>query len=257
MSWQIFVHSVRQVFGNLEGALRVSAVLTLVQIVIALTIGRAFVLDPTGLQARLAAGDMNWPGYLLTMVLLVFTSLWIAVGWHRYILTNERPSFVPKLYLDRVLGYFGKSILIGLIVVPVALVLGLIVGLALGPLLVGPAGGRSFLAMIVVGLLVYIPVGVIVMRLSTALPGVALQPGVPLMEGWNATTGQSATILGVVVLSVACIGLIGYVSFALFTNPMSIPALVWHFLTQWVMVMVSVSILTTLYGHYIEKRPLV
>jgi hypothetical protein len=32
--------------------------------------------------------------------------------------------------------------------------------------------------------------------------------------------------------------------------------LVWDFVFGWVQLMVGVSILTTLYGHYIEKRPL-
>ena len=33
--------------------------------------------------------------------------------------------------------------------------------------------------------------------------------------------------------------------------------ILWQFVTGWLVMMVSVSILTTLYGHYIEGRPLV
>lgn len=257
MSWQIFIHSVRQVFGNLEGALRVSAALTIVQIVITLTIGRALLGDQADMQARMMAGDFNWAGYAASLLLLLFTSLWIAVGWHRYILTNETPQILPKLHLDRVMGYFGKSLLIGLIIVPVAMIAGVIVGLAVFPLFGDELMTRPFLIGIIFGLLVYIPIGVIMMRLSTMLPGVALQAGVPVMAGWEATRGQTGTIFVVVVLTVVASLVLSAPSFGLLGSPTSVVALVWRFVSQWVMVMVGVSILTTLYGHYIEKRPLV
>jgi hypothetical protein len=36
-----------------------------------------------------------------------------------------------------------------------------------------------------------------------------------------------------------------------------ITAILWQLVTNWLVTMVGVSILTTLYGHYIEQRPLV
>ena len=261
MSWQIFVHSVRQVFGNLNGALRVSAVLFaaqifVAQIVVTLAIGKFLLLDQALLQTQMLEGNFNRPIYLTAMVLLILLGVWIAVGWHRYVLTNEQPSFVPKLHLDRVMGYFGKSILIGLLVLPVAMLAGLIVGFALVPMFGGLISTQPLVFGLAVALLVYIPVGVVAMRLSAALPGVALQPGVSVFSGWRATTGHTGTILGVVVISIigtAALILPGPMLFA----PQSVPALIWQFATQWVMVMVGVSILTTLYGHYVEGRPLV
>jgi hypothetical protein len=256
MSWQIFVHSVRQVFGNLEGALRVSAVLTVLQILVTLTIGRPLLLDQTALQAQMQDGSFNWPMYLMTMVLLLLLGLWIAVGWHRYVLTNEVPGLVPRLHLDRVMGYFGKTILIGLLLLPVALFFGFLVGFAIAPIFREQIQAQPLLFGGAIGLLIYLPVGTIAMRLSAALPGVALEPGVSVFTGWRATEGQTLTILGVVLLSIIAALVLGLPNIFLFA-PGSLPSMIWHFLSQWVLVMVGVSILTTLYGHYVEKRPLV
>lgn len=256
MSWRIFVHSVRQVFGNLEGALRVSAVLTIVQIALTLTMGQALLMDQAQLQQGLQDGSIALGPYLATLAALVLIGLWIAVGWHRYVLTNEKPAFVPKLYLDRVLAYFGKSILIGLLVVPIALVLFFLVALAFGPMLLGPAQSQSLLVAAVFLLLVYLPVGTVAMRLSAALPGVAMGPGVSVFAGWRATAGQTWTVMGVVVLGLIGAQVLALPNMVLFSHG-SVPWLIWNFVSQWVTVMVGVSILTTLYGHYVEGRPLV
>ncbi len=187
---------------------------------------------------------------------MLLLGLWIAVGWHRYVLTNEQPALVPKLYLDRVMGYFGKSILIGLLVLPVVLFFGAIVGFIVGPLFANAIIAQPFFAGAVIGLLIYVPVGVVVMRLSAALPGVALEAGVSVFTGWRATVGQTGTIIGVVLLSVIAFLILSAPSFFLFA-PGSVAAIIWQFATQWVQVMVGVSILTTLYGHFVEGRPLV
>jgi hypothetical protein len=60
----------------------------------------------------------------------------------------------------------------------------------------------------------------------------------------------------VVLLSVIGAMLLGLPNMFLFA-PGSVPGLIWQVVTQWVTVMVGASILTTLYGHYVEGRPLV
>jgi hypothetical protein len=256
MSWRIFIHSVRQVFGNLEGALRVSAVLTVLQIVVTLTVGRALLLDQVELQRQMQQGNLNWPMYFMVLLLLVLAGMWIAVGWHRYVLTNEVPGIVPRLHLDRVMGYFGKTILIGLLLLPVALFFGFLVGFAIAPIFREQIQAQPLLFGGAIGLLIYLPVGIIAMRLSAALPGVALEPGVSVFSGWRATEGQTGTILGLVLLSIIAALVLGLPNIFFFA-PGSLPSMIWHFISQWVLVMVGVSILTTLYGHYVEGRPLV
>ena len=255
MSLRIFLHSLRQVFGNLGGALQVSGVLMLVLFAVSLTIGRPMLTDEEGLRQMMMQGNMPWGRVLLAGLISTFLWLWIVVGWHRYILLNERPQLVPALRFDRMLGYFGKSLLIGLILLPLALVLGFVGGGIASGMIQG--GGRVIPALLVMGLLVYIPLATVGMRLGTMLPGAALEAGVPVFSGWEATRGATLTILGVVALSVLGTSLLDFVGSKIFPNPFSVPALIFQLVKQWVVAMVGASILTTLYGHYIEKRPLV
>ncbi len=255
MSLRIFLHSFRQVFGNLPGALKVSGVLMLVQFVVLLTLGRSMPTDEAGMRQLMMEGRMPWGRMLFVGLVSTILWLWIVVGWHRYILRNEQPRLVPAFRLDRMLGYFGKSFLIGLILLPLALLLGFVGGgIASG---MAHDGGNVIPALAVMGLVVYIPLAVVGMRLGTMLPGAALEPGVPVFSGWDATRGATLTILGVVALSVGFALVLEFVGMRIFGDPVSVPALIYELVKQWVIALVGASILTTLYGHYIEKRPLV
>lgn len=255
MSLRIFLHSFRQVFGNLSGALQVSGVLMLVLFAVLLTLGGAMPTDEAGMRQLMMQGQMPWGRILLSSLLSIVIWLWVVVGWHRYILLNEQPRLVPALRFDRMLGYFGKSILIGLILLPLALILGFIGGGIASGMVQG--GGNVFPALVVMGLLVYVPLAVVGMRLGTMLPGAALEPGVPVFSGWEATRGATLTILGVVILSVFFTSALDFLGTRLFQDPTAVPAVIYELVKQWVVAMVGASILTTLYGHYIEKRPLV
>jgi hypothetical protein len=255
MSLRIFLHAFRQVFGNLSGALQVSGVLMLVQFAVLLTIGRTMLTDEAGMRQMMMQGQVPWGRMMLAGLISTLLWLWIVVGWHRYILLNERPKLVPAFRFDRMLGYFGKSLLIGLILLPLALILGFVGGGIAAGMVHGQ--GDVFPALIVMGLFVYVPLATVGMRLGTMLPGAALEPGVPVFSGWEATRGATFTILGIVVLSVLFALLLDFLGTRLFGNPVSIPALLYELVKQWIIAMVGASILTTLYGHYIEKRPLV
>lgn len=255
MSLRIFLHALRQVFGNLSGALQVSGVLMLVQFAVLLTLGRSMLADEAGMRQMMMQGQMPWGRIALAALISTVLWLWIVVGWHRYILLNERPRLVPAFRMDRMLGYFGKSLLIGLILLPLALILGFIGGGIASGMVHG--GGRVLPAMLVMGLLVYIPLATVAMRLGTMLPGAALEPGVPVLSGWDATRGATVTILGVVALSVFGAALLDFIGAQVFGNPVSVAALAYELVKQWIIAMVGASILTTLYGHYVEKRALV
>lgn len=257
MSLHIFLHSIRQVFGNLRGALQVSGVLMLVQFGVLLTSGQSLMMDEAAMRQMMTQGQMPWGQIILDLLaalISIILWLWVVVGWHRYILLNEKPKLVPVFRADRMLGYFGKSILIGLIMLPLALALGFVGGGITSGMVHG--GGNVFNALIVMALLVYVPLATVGMRLATMLPGAALEPGVPVFSGWEATRGATLTILSIVVLSVFLAAILELIGARLFSNPASVPALVYELVMQWVVAMVGASILTTLYGHYIEKRPL-
>lgn len=255
MSFRIFLHSFRQVFGNLSGALKVSGVLMLVQFAVFLTIGRSMPTDEAGMRQLMMQGEMPWGRIFLGGLVTTVLWLWIVVGWHRYILLNEQPRLVPAFRPDRMLGYFGKSLLVGLILLPLALIVGFVAGSIASGMVQG--GGNVIPALVAMGLIVYVPLAVVAMRLGTMLPGAALEPGVPVFSGWEATRGATFTILGVVVLTGGFALLLEFVGMRIFGEPVSGPALVYELVKQWIIALVGASILTTLYGHYIEKRPIV
>ncbi len=91
----IFRHSVRQVTGNLEGAIRVSGLLYAVQAVVGLIFGLG-VANSMGAGLGGMTGGMGL-GVLITLLVAIVTGLWIAVGWHRYVLlTKNQTCFLPS-----------------------------------------------------------------------------------------------------------------------------------------------------------------
>ena len=243
-AWNIITHSVWQVFGNFPAALRVSAILFLVQTLIA----TALIGDPTLLEAQIKAGTISYASLAIAFLVAIICGLWTAVSWHRYVLTNEQPGFLPRFHGDRMLGYFGKGILIALMVVVPIVALTIIAGIVLHaisytlvapflPIIVGVAGGYLFL------------------RCSTMLPGAALQGGVPVTLGWKATKGASGTFIALAVMLVVAQIVLAMIGAAV-TTALPIAALPMAVLTQWPVQMVGLSVLTTLYGHYIEHRAL-
>lgn len=248
--WHIFLHSLQQVMGNLAGAIRVSALPYLAQFVImGLLLGfgqNAF--DPEAMAADGGPTVGFAVNSLAVLVVAVFASLWIAVGWHRFVLLGEDTAgYVPNLKTDRLWAYFVRSLGIGLILIAAAIGLGMVGGLVSMPF--ASMGGMT-MVMIVMAVIVYIPLAILSFRLSGSLPAAALGNEVDFWAGWNATKDANMDMLVLAViavvanLAISLLGLIPVIGIAV------------QFLGGWLMIMIGASILTTLYGHYIEGRSL-
>lgn len=242
--YQIFLHSVKQVFGNFGAAVRVSGVLFLVQAIT--TLG----LDRYAMMARGQGGAAMPPGGLLLMLvliaLMVTTSLWIAVAWHRYILRVEEPSSIlPAFHGKRLLAYLGTSLLIGIILIIPMVVLGGLAGM------IAQAGTT---AAVLGSLLTLVLIILITLRLCPALPAAALGEPLGLRGAWAATQGATPDFL-VLALIAGVASLAIDLPIFLFMGAMPL-AMGWSVATLWIKTMVGASILTTIYGHYVERRPL-
>lgn len=250
---QILTHSIRQVIGNLDGAIKVSLVPYAIQALAGiLLLGGAMGMAQNGGPGAGMAG-MGFGWFLFIIVALV-TSMWIAVAWHRYILLNERPAgFVPPFNPDRILAYFLRSLGYVILMILVALVLGLVVGGLLAPLVVN---GRVGLFMILSALLIQLPIVILSFRLTAGLPGAALGQGSDFMAGWQATSGATMDIAVLAVIAVVANLILTLIDVYVFGG-LWILSLIWDLIVGWLVTMVGISILTTLYGHYVEKRPLV
>ena len=252
--WQIFRHSIRQVTGNFEAALRVSGVLYLAQYVVGFVLLGGMAISKSGpagmLENGLGAGFAL--GVIVAMVAAIVTGLWIAVGWHRFVLLGERASLVPVFRGDRMWAYFLYSLGYGLILILIGAIWGGIVGFVI----VGLLGNSVGLAVLLMGVLIYVPLLIIAFRLTAALPGVALGADISFLSGWNATRGRDVEIAGLGLIVVLIVVVLELVATLIFGNVMALMFL-WTFVMGWLQMIVGVSILTTLYGHYIEKRDLV
>jgi hypothetical protein len=245
----LFLHSVRLVLSDWRNALRISGVLYLIYAIPSLILTLMF---PPGRPAGdiSAAQALSFaPIGIILAILMFVVFVWLAVAWHRYILLDETPAGqLPAFDQSRILAYAGNSILLALILLVVAVVISMLLSplIFLGPLVVG----------IVLPIVVIAVALVIDYRLGLVLPARALAKPLTLREAWEATRGASSTILVLAIVSALAAVVIDIPAFILGTIPGigGILALLWTLVTGWLKVMVGVSILTTLYGYYVEKR---
>jgi hypothetical protein len=250
---QILVHSIRQVLGNLGPALRVSLVPNLIQFAAMLALGMSLMTSGDDLAARILDGSFSWLGFTAIVIVSLVCGVWIAVAWHRYVLLVEEPGFVPTFRGDRILAYFGNSVLIVLILIIPAMIAMFIVGLIARPLMLG---GVSPYVVTPIAVIVFLPIAVVGLRLGAALPGIALGAGTNLSAAWEATKGDAVTFGVLTVVWWLGTTLISWLILTVFgTVPLALMLV--QFLYTWAITMIGVSILTTLYGHCIERRALV
>ena len=262
ISWQIFSQSVLRVFNNLGPAIRVSLVPYLIAVVaIGVLIGSSVMAlmqagsDPAAMQAAFA-NNFPWLQFILCFVVGIVCFTWTAVAWHRYILLDETPGWLPPFKGGRIWAYILRTLLIALIMIPVALVSVIVLGLVGG--LIGGGIGQANQALgvgvaFVFVLVAYVIIIVVAYRLYASLPGAAIDNGAGIGDGWRATAGTWGTMLMLaiitLVISLVCSFVIGWV-----TGMAPIVGIVLQLVYSWIAALVGVSIVTTLYGYYVQKR---
>jgi hypothetical protein len=254
-AFDLLTHAVRQVFGNLGGVIRVTGLLYALQVAVML------ILAPTMMLGIRTMGGMALSGFV-AMIVSIILSLWMAVAWHRYILKSElNDSPLPAFRGDRMLSYFGFSLLVGLIIVPVALILMLVVFplllpdmSQLDPRTMGSAGFQLRIALI--SLAIYVPIGALLFRLSNVLPSAAIGGELGIGQAWQKTDGSTGTMFALAILVALGVFVIDLpVTLGLIQGYW--PVIIWLTVSNWVKWIVGISLLTTVYGHYVEGRPLV
>lgn len=241
--WRIFVHSVRMVVDNLGTALRLSLVLYLVQVAAQV---QAYMgpVDPAQLPDDMAPGLTQ----LVLTLLAAVASLWIAVGWHRFVLTGEPPAgLLPRWHGSAILSYLWRSIKIGLLIVLALMVAGLVVtlvALALGPQVAavfgfGLVGLGSFLFF----------------RMGLVLPAAALGQPLAVREAWRATKRDDGAVITLAFLVIGGSLLIELPAMIDGGSATTV-SLIYGVVVNWFATMIGISILTSLYGHFIEGRPI-
>ena len=247
----LFLHSLRQVFGNFDAAVRISIPAAVMMVVM-------YLMAPGLITAMVAPEQIltdqttNYRFIFFGVIALVVGILWTAVAWHRYILREETPGALPEFHGSAILSYLGWSVLIGIIMALFGMLMGGIIGILMGTI------GMSFQSIARwVPIFTVLPITYLAYRLSLVLPSRALGEGLRLEQSWQATESASGAIFGLSVIALVVALVADILLFSLFANLGTVPLLVAYLLYQWVYMMVGISILSTLYGVCVEKRELV
>jgi hypothetical protein len=245
----IFAHSVRLVLGDWRNALRLSGLLYLIYAVPTLLLRLSFPAPAeTATMADAAAALSAAPLAFVTSMLALVAFVWIAVAWHRYVLLDEAPAGqFPAFNGSRLFRYALYSLGIGILAVLVGAVVGAIAGVifSIVPVLLFIAALLSMAAALVV-----------FYRLAPVLPAVAVERPLTFGAAWDATKGASSAIIVLAIVSAVASFVIDVPAMVLNMGGSigSTLALLWTLGTDWLRMLVGVSILTTLYGHYVEGR---
>ncbi len=248
LGWKLFVRAVTLITDNLWPAFRVSL------LPYALAVGSGLWVALSFPEAAGAPLDVENPppaGYVLgsmaSLLVGIFASLWISVGWHRFALLGEEPEgWVPPLRGALLLGYFGRTLLTFFM----AFLAAATVVVMLVTLLV-PLFGQSIQALpAILGLFA---AAVVFYRIGVILPAGATGRAMRMNEALRATKGQAQTITILAILTIGTTLLLRLPLLLEDTNILL--STIYQFVTGWIGLILGVGTLTALYGHLVEGRP--
>lgn len=256
-AWMLFRHAVLMVARNWREALKISGVLYLVlalfDLTVSLTVSKQF--TDGGMGEGMENGEipisMLPVADILSMIVLVAAytviSLWIAVAWHRYVLLEEMPSgWLPKWHGSAV----GRYLMMSLMVMAIVLGAGMCVALSVTITAVFAPPIAVFF-----GLAGMLFVGALFYRLCPVLPAVAVGESLPLREAWHQTRGLFSSIILLVLLQFMLMLAI-QIPVVLIGSLIPFLGLLAQIAASWFLTLVTVSLLTTFYGHFVQERPL-
>jgi hypothetical protein len=263
MAFQIIRHAFRMIFGNFGQALRASigpyVVLIVGYLVVFALVGQS------GAFMQLASGVGTLPEGAIGAVILatiglipftLFVLAWIAVSWHRFILLEEYSGILPAVSGRPIWPYVGRSILYGLLIGLLAVPLAFLAEIITSPFLSSASPSGLPLPAVLMFVAVTAVLSFVWFRIGLALPSVAVGKPIAMGAAWSASREMSGTIFGVAVLLMVINGIA-----TLLVNQLNgispFIGVIVDLAVQWTILMLGVSILTTLYGHLIEKRPLI
>ena len=207
-----------------------------------------------GFEAEVGAPES---GFLITRILLValvwvFVTLWTAVAWHRFILLTESPSgFVPQIRIKNMFGYFLRVALIVIsLVIPVVLV-----GYFMVSFLGGLVHDGQFLAAAIISGGISIVFTTVFYMMSPILPAIAIGEDLDLSDAMGAVADDFRAVLTSVFLLVVVTALLQEAS-VLMSSVVPMLGAVFEVLVNVAYGLITISLMTTIYGHCIQGRDL-
>jgi hypothetical protein len=214
-----------------------------------------------GLAGLFALGTSSMSPFFLAFLVLALVSLVafasIAVNWHRYILLDEMPKGREVFRLDdKTWRYFGNLLLILLILVGACL-------LVMLPLSILAASTNAAEFSVVLIALIILPIaGILSLRLSVKLPAIALgRRDFLLKDAWSVTQANILPLFFIALFQI--VFFFGFVLVMLllqYTIGTASPAIwdivgtVLQMAVNWIFTIFGITILTSLYGFFVENR---
>jgi len=249
-------HAIRSVRNNIIYAFRISW--PWYAILIPISLGASYLIDNLtgGDPEKVFTAPVLAIYFILLPISLVALSS-IAVNWHRYILLDEVPHGSEIFRLDdKTWRYLGNVVLISLVSAGIAIAATLILVLA-------SAGGQASAVIATILFIVAMAfVVVLFFRLSIKLPAIALgRRDFHFSDSLAATKDNSLRLLLLAVLefilvfaALAAMVLVllaaGYISLMLGLVIGSILQVLFN----WIFTIFSITLLTSLYGFFVENR---
>ncbi|MEO1640779.1 MAG: hypothetical protein AAFU41_16175 [Pseudomonadota bacterium] len=260
MAFRIIRHAFSMIFGNFGQALRVSIgpyiLLIMLIVAVIMVVGPSMTEAFPEPDAFMAPPEFSLTLFLalaIALVAFLFVFAWVAVSWHRFILLEEYSGILPAIGDRPIWPYVGRSMLYALVIFLVAIPLFLIVGLIATPFTMSGTGIGAALIVFVIAAAI---LGYVWFRIALALPAVAVGQPITMGQAWAASSAMKGTIFGVSLLLMGINGLAGVLT-EIVSGLAPVIGVVLEIFVQWLTLMLGVSILTTLYGHLIEKRTLI
>ncbi len=264
LGFQIFKHSIIQVLGNWQNALRISGALWLIVAVILPMIIRMLLTGSPILDAETVldgfgnGGGSVFFAIFISIILSWVAVSWIAVAWHRYVLKNEMELsvlYIPKTSGGAIAGYMWKGIVLGFVLFLIMIPIGIIfsgIGMLVNVEMLGAAAAF-------IPIFLGIVVTILMLRFSLILPARALNLPIGVGESWGFTSEIRSALWVTSIMLVVTNGFLNFIltSVLLGTVVSATILVVFSTVVNWMTMMIGVSILTTLYGICVENRELV
>jgi hypothetical protein len=197
-------------------------------------------------------------GFYATAAVSMVVYASIGVTWHRYILQDEQPQGLKTLRLDgTVWRYVGNTLLVALLAVFSILPLAIIFSVLLQVISAPVQALMPFY--IALAILIALPV---TYRFSLKLPAIAVgNKSFRFGDAWNVTRGSMPQLIllgGIVFLGLSVAGLVlGLAEQGVQAALGASGVFVFNILSQiisWVVAIFTITMLTSLYGFFVEKR---
>ncbi|MFN4061790.1 MAG: hypothetical protein ACK4IA_13685 [Paracoccus hibiscisoli] len=260
LAFRLVLHALRQLTDNARTVLLLGWPSLFLAIALEFALFRPWDVSPIGpgtpeglIALELEGREAMPAGIFLAGQAAAFVAyLLLAVSWHRHILLAEQPQLLRRGRARQAGGYALAFALMGLLV-----------GVAIVPFVIilsAPSAGYQLsMASAVSWYAVKIAATTLSLRLMTALPGFALRSGEPLAAAWRATRGRGGTLAIIATLTVTMGPLASPWTALIMAGALQLGLLgasVLSGMLSLLGMLIALSVLTTLWGHFVEGRAL-